>query len=315
MFWCWLQELICSCSDIVPDPTTDNDHHTHDIPNPIALWRTVTALLLPMHSNYTTTQDEHNTATNTKISLENDSYEMYFKKCGVHFQKSSLCEASTNNHQPKYSLDDDLALSNNSLYGMIELNGNNDQHCDTTTTTTESVSDGTMIANHVRKAPNTLDLSRTAKKRKYNQTKRNLNSSNSKFETFQLNGIMEECEYDSDIGKFNCRMETVSDNSSGSFDFVDGCNLNTPTFVEVETEFNDNKENIEANITGFGEKKIVMKRIEFFEGNAGNIVHKQLDTCSEIVSCDEDSKKLSTMFCLGGFFLTVLVLYLYPLPN
>lgn len=314
MFWCWLQELICSCADIVQDPSTTNndyDHQPHDIPNPIALLRTVTALLLPMHSN-TGIRDDNNTATNTKISLENDSYEMYFKKCGVHFQKSHLCDASTNNHQPKYSLDDDvdLALSNNSLHGMNELNGNNDLHCDNT-----SVSDGTMTVNHVRKAPNTLDLSSTAKKRKYNQTKRNLNSSNSKFETFQLNGIMEECEYDSDIGKFNCRIETVSDNSSGSFDFVDGCSLETPKFM-TDAEFSDNKENIESNVTGVvGEKKIVMKRIEFFEANAGNIVHKELETLSEVVRCDEDSKRLSTLLCLGGFFLTVLVLYLYPLPN
>lgn len=311
MFWCWLQELICSCSDIVPDPsTTNNDDHPYDIPNPIALFRTVTALLLPMHSN-TGYQDDNNTATNTKISLENESYEMYFKKCGVHFQKSHLFDASTNNHQPKYSLDDcnddddvnevDLALSNTSLSSMIELNGNNDLHCDN------------IRVNPVRKAPNTLDLSSTAKKRKYNQTKRNLNSSNSKFETFQLNGIMEECEYDSDIGKFNCRIETVSDNSSGSFDFVDGCYLQTPKFKN-ETEFNDNKENIETNVT-VGEKKIVMKRIEFFEANSGNNVHKELETLSEAVSCDEDSKQLSTCLCLGGFFLTVLVLYLYPLPN
>lgn len=259
-----------------------------------------------MHTD-PSTLDENNTATNTKMSLESDSYEMYFKKCGVHFQKSSLCEASTNNHQPKYSLDDDLELSNNSLYGMIELNGNDDMNCDNNSVD----DDGTMIVNHhVRKAPNTLDLSSTAKKRKYNQTKRNFSSSNSKFETFQLNGIVEECEYDSDIGKFNCRNETISDNSSGSFDFVDGCNLKA-----LKVEFFDNKENIESSITGLGDNKIVMKRIEFFEGNSDKIAHKELQTSIKEVSCDEENKTLSTMLCLGGFFLTILVLYLFPLPN
>lgn len=265
-----------------------------------------------MDSN-TTLQDENNTATNTKISLENESYEMYFKKCGVHFQKSSMCEASTNNHQPKYSLDDELAISNCGLSAMIELNGNNDRYCDN-----GNVGDEGMQASNVRKAPNTLDLSSTAKKRKYNQTKRNFNSTNTKFETFQLNGIMEECEYDSDIGKFNCRIETVSDNSSGSLDFVDGCNLNTPKYteqMEFNTKFNDNNDNFERNITGLGERKNVMKRIEFFEGNSGKIVHKELETLNKVVSCDEDNKKLSTMLCLGGFFLTAFILYLYPLPN
>lgn len=254
---------------------------------------------------------EHNTVTNTKTSLENDSYEMYFKKCGVHFQKSHLYDASTNNHhQPECSLDDYLALSNNCrLDGMSERNGNDaddhdDRHCDSRSET------------NVRKAPNTLDLSGTAKKRKYSQTKRSFNSTaNSKFETFQLNGIAEECEYDSDIGKFNCRIETVSDNSSGSFDFVDGCaSLNTPTF----TELSDNKVNIESNGTGClgGEKKIVMKRIEFFEGNSGgHSLHRELETLSAAVRCDEDSKTLSSLLCLGGFFLTALILYLFPLPN
>lgn len=240
--------------------------------------------------------------------MENDSYEMYFKKCGVHFQKSSLCEASTNNHQPKYSLDDEIEISNNSLSDMIELNGNNDRYCDN-----GNVIDQTMLVSNVRKAPNTLDLSSTAKKRKYNQTKRNFNSTNGKFETFQLNGIMEECEYDSDIGKFNCRIETVSDNSSGSLDFVDGYNLSTPKHMgDIESDDNKDNTNFESN-TGLGEKKIVMKRIEFFEGNSGNIVHKELETLNKVVSCDDN--KLSTMLCLGGFFLTAFILYLYPLPN
>ncbi|XP_037052419.1 leucine-rich repeat and calponin homology domain-containing protein isoform X2 [Bradysia coprophila] len=310
------EELICSCSDIVPDPSvTNNDDQPTDIPNPSALLQTVTALLLPMPNSNGSTQDEHNTATNTKISLENDNYELYFKKCGVHFQKSSLCDAdATNNHQPKYSLDDDLEISNNnSLCGMIALNGNDDNNCDNM-----SVNDGPMPVAHVRRAPNTLDLSSTAKKRKYNQTKRNLNASNSKFEAFQLNGITEECEYDSDVGKFNCRMETVSDNSSGSFDFVDGCSFNTPTprVLEEKELFHGNRpETVESNVTGLGEKKIVMKRIEFFEGSSGKQVPKEDETLRKVVSCDDDNKTLSTVFCLGGFLVTALILYLFPLPN
>lgn len=295
--------------------TADNndDQPTDDIPNPRALLQTVTALLLPM-SNGPNTQNEHNnTATNTKISLENDNYELYFKKCGVHFQKSSLCDAdATNNHQPKYSLDDDdddLVISNNnSLRGMIALNGNdNDNNCD-------NMNDGgTMTVTHVRRAPNTLDLSSTAKKRKYNQTKRTLTATNSKFEAFQLNGITEECEYDSDVGKFNCRMvETVSDNSSGSLDFVDGSSFNTPTPKVMD----ERDERMESNVTGLGEKKIVMKRIEFFENSSGKqVVPMEVEADSKSVSCVGEDKTLSTVLCLGGFFVTALILYLFPLPE
>nr|XP_029709186.1 leucine-rich repeat and calponin homology domain-containing protein 1 isoform X2 [Aedes albopictus] len=164
-----------------------------------------------------------------------------------------------------------------------------------------------------------------------------------------LNEIVEECEYDSDIGKFRCRQGAGDDydDSESSMTSLDeeaaftptnanqvginDLNGTTPTGPEAArndpVDFNINSEENDPAGTG---RKIVSKRIEFWESNAGSgddgkIVNSPLRrSVSEEDNVSEEGKNLdrmanhptiSTILCLGTFIFTVVYLYLYPLPN
>ncbi|XP_058451089.1 leucine-rich repeat and calponin homology domain-containing protein isoform X2 [Malaya genurostris] len=208
-----------------------------------------------------------------------------------------------------------------------------------------------------RNVPASLDLSSVEgvrRKRKFPSTrfnsKRQLQQQQYDHMANNLNEIVEECEYDSDIGKFRCRQENDFDDSAeSSLNSLDeetaftptnanqGINdLNTPTggpegpkalldFNNINTE-----ENYPA---GAGGSKIVSKRIEFFESNT-NVLTDKIVNCSlkrtvsveNNDSSDEQNQCLgnsgrsnhttiSTVLCLGTFLFTVVYLYLYPLPN
>lgn len=135
LFWCWLQELVCSCADIVPanddakcelqmkpdaqQSTIDSMQHQHQVhqhanydassmsaPNPVAMFRTIAALLTIAESNEdnnssgsSSTKQTHATNTNTignQCEAINDSideidhYTQYFKEIGIHFQKTTV---------------------------------------------------------------------------------------------------------------------------------------------------------------------------------------------------------------------------------
>lgn len=129
MFWCWLQELVCSCADIVPasddakcepdaqQSANDTMQHQHQIlqhtncdaassslsaPNPVAMYRTIAALLALVESSEDSssgiTKQTHATNTNTignqcegsNSTDEVDHYNQYLKKIGIHFQKTAV---------------------------------------------------------------------------------------------------------------------------------------------------------------------------------------------------------------------------------
>lgn len=164
------------------------------------------------------------------------------------------------------------------------------------------------------------------KKRKISALKRTYKQmNNTKYsDRFALNGITEECEYDSDIGKFNCKIGTsdqlMSDTSSGSYEFSDETatirtsadsassndeqslnDLNsTPKHRNHDTNhaiewFNFNK----------SEKISVMKRIEFFE-NINNKTETKPKT---------EQNRISSIVCLASFMFAVIFLYFFPLAS
>lgn len=185
-----------------------------------------------------------------------------------------------------------------------------------------------------RKTPNTLDLissntklvsshsvereigQLSLKKRKIASTKANAIAKFS--DQIQLNGIVEECEYDSDIGKFNCKTSNeliASDNSSGSIEFLTD-NASTGSLDEqklIAHPFGERK-SPQANECP---SQMVMKRIEFFEH--ANDKSDERDECDGIdgsnnKNAQDDDKMLSTILCLVTFMAAAIGLYLFPLP-
>lgn len=220
----------------------------------------------------------------------------------------------------------------------------------------------THVRHSLRKAPNTLDLVLSNTTTVHNASgssvrpianntlalkkrKRNLNQTvNTKYsDQFQLNGIVEECEYDSDIGKFNCKInneQITSDNSSGSIDYPidniyeNSCDernaindLNVISKQRNSLSYDMANEQFNINQTMDGTEKIVMKRIEFFEsGHDGKVVNTVMgtDECDNAVNelnteksnkNDEDITQISTILCLTTFMLVVTILYFFPLPS
>lgn len=206
-----------------------------------------------------------------------------------------------------------------------------------------------------RKTPNTLDLNLSNTMNSHTNTltlkKRKLSNSNKivsgKYtEQIQLNGIVEECEYDSDIGKFNCKTNgepLASDNSSGSIEFTLDNSSGTSSFDERNINDLNNSpkqkylQSFERNAEHFNidggdmdcAKKMVLKRIEFFE-NVGedkrtNVTIDGRDECDsprrviggEFLEIEkiEKNKQFSSALCLTTFIMTVCVLYCFPLPN
>lgn len=240
-----------------------------------------------------------------------------------HAMQSSLCNASsasnTNQQQSNAHYDHEIGFANdcnsssNSLINRIAnssaSNNDDDGGGDGVRKSIESNSVKRSASVQIRrKTPNTLNLNLSnnaplsgsrdivsTKKRKISNLKRSYKQMNSAklSERQALNEITEECEYDSDIGKFNCKpsadqqqQQLMSDTSSGSYEFSDdsatiqtigspssndegeGLNLNdlnlTPKQRNLETA-----QSIELLFNINGSEKIVTKRIEFFENISG----------------------------------------------
>uniref|UniRef100_A0A1L8E5A0 Putative leucine-rich repeat lrr protein n=1 Tax=Nyssomyia neivai TaxID=330878 RepID=A0A1L8E5A0_9DIPT len=116
--------------------------------------------------------------------------------------------------------------------------------------------------------------------------------------------MMEECEYDSDIGKFNCRM---------GHDECDGGqnDLSTPSCHGMKEPQGkvDTIEKYNFNKNEDADRKIVMKRIEFFEGK---VINQKTENNND---CIKTTNQLSTYLCLGTFFCTILFLLFFPPGN
>lgn len=239
----------------------------------------------------------------------------------------------------------------NPIQSITKNSQNNSKQCHEPTSNNNNYNNSNSersapVRRLTRKAPNTLDLIVsnatilsvnteqdvvTIKKRKLSSIKRAYNQINKYSDRFPLNGIIEECEYDSDIGKFNCKIrgatneQLMSDNSSGSYEFSEeiirtssgGSNSSSDeramndlniTPKQRNHETNESIEQFNINEAIKHTDKIVMKRIEFFE----NICN---DNSNINQTNDKDDKQFSTILCLSTFVLVVVILFYFPLPN
>jgi hypothetical protein len=186
-----------------------------------------------------------------------------------------------------------------------------------------------VLLRGIRRAPDSLDFSR---KRRFVSLKFQLPDKEE-----ALNEIIEECEYDSDIGKFKCKDDEAidpdeSENSSTS-SMVDHYlqiehmnDLNSPLKCVNKSGLDvNNFDNIERSADdGDSHYKIVMKRIEFFETGTKqeNVKQESVDVVdtAEKVAKDVATKPtgenqiLSTIL-FAIFILTVALLIVFPLPN
>ncbi|XP_031618851.1 leucine-rich repeat and calponin homology domain-containing protein isoform X3 [Contarinia nasturtii] len=300
----------------------------------------------------TTTTDadhfnEYSLIVDFDCSASNDQYdtEQYA------MQSSSLCCSTSTNPTttttPNLKQEIELASNiNNSICYNTSISNNNNVNKPMEVNVVDKRS---LPVQTRRKTPNTLNLILsnttilntspssstsstvtdvvTTKKRKLTGLKRTYKQmSNTKYsERFELNGIIEECEYDSDIGKFNCKVGTsdqlMSDTSSGSYEFSE----ETATIRTNSASSNEDQSLNDLNLTPKHRnnetnqtnewfnlnksEKIVMKRIEFFEninnspGEPKSNTHKDEDT------------SLSTFICLSSFILSLIYIFFYPLSN
>jgi len=183
-----------------------------------------------------------------------------------------------------------------------------------------------------RRAPDTLDFNR---KRRNVSVKFQLPEK----EAMPLNEIIEECEYDSDVGKFRCKDDEAleeSENSSTSsmvdhYMQVEQMNdLNSPLKCINRTGLDVNNLNADEELLNKDDEqdedlqyKIVMKRIEFFESNgrrdqvdggttsSNNSSNLSVDSCKRPTS---DENRLSIIL-FTIFIVTVALLIIFPLPN
>lgn len=217
-----------------------------------------------------------------------------------------------------------------------------DGDADATNTNDDDDDDGFVDHHHdsvllqgIRRAPDSLDFSR---KRRFVSLKFQLPEK----EESALNEIIEECEYDSDIGKFKCKDDDTidpdeSENSSTSsmvdhYLQVEHMNdLNSPLKCVNKSGLDmNNIDNMKGSVDDDDSHyKIVMKRIEFFETatkqeivkqesvdavDGSENVKKEADGAKEVAATTPENQLLSTIL-FAIFILTVALLIVFPLPN
>lgn len=296
-------------------------------------------------------------ATNTKTftattAEEIRNYNNYFKSVGIHFQKTASCFVDVSSFKYNMNKGDfsdrhtDNINDSDSVSKSDELDDGalttpEDRHaCDPKANNNYETSgnnnkdfEQNVASKTVRRTPNTLDLYLTndassptsvtnaSKKRKLLNTRYNFNQMlNEKFyNQFQLNEIVEECGYDSDIGKFNCKPSnesSVASDSGSSIElpidketFSDQTvinNLNTPNKQTADFPKKDYREKFNIQVdTGFS--KIVIDK----EGGLSDT----FDGAKQMESINDTKNDYSSILCLTAFFTSAIWLYFYPLPN
>lgn len=209
----------------------------------------------------------------------------------------------------------------------------------TNTNSTSDDDDGfvdhdSVLLKGIRRAPDSLDFNR---KRKLANVKFHLPEK----EETALNEIIEECEYDSDIGKFRCKDDDAIDESenSSTSSMVDHYlevehmnDLNSPLKCVNKSGLDMNNidniqeedENGEKAINDHDSYKIVMRRIEFFETNQTSGKAKKPESLEDqsvdavdgpIAAKTSAEDKLLSTILFSIFILTVALLIIFPLPN
>lgn len=276
--------------------------------------------------------------------------------------QSSLCSSASTNQQhiahnvyieQTFERSNDCSININIVRDSVSNNN----------TVESNIDDHSMPVQMRRKTPNTLSLNLnlsntttlnssmkheskspvativTTKKRRFSNLKRTYKQMNSSkySDRFALNEITEECEYDSDIGKFNCKVgdnANLSDNSSGSYEFSDDI-----TTVQTNSDSSNDDEKLnDLNLTPKQRnqpeewfninksEKIVMKRIEFFE-NINQKDDKEIEVEIQVEKEPEtqpdiqlkpkkfDDSELSEQIILATFSLLFVWMCLFSWPT
>uniref|UniRef100_A0A182NP00 Calponin-homology (CH) domain-containing protein n=1 Tax=Anopheles dirus TaxID=7168 RepID=A0A182NP00_9DIPT len=264
------EELICSCQDIVPPtmaettltPLENSERKTTDEegqgsqetsltprpPNPLAMYRTIAALLnIPAAVHVPPSSP-------SAIGLLRRPRSPPPPPPSASQSAFAVTAAATNTNSlsepEKSSYCSDMIMSSTT----VELQ---DLKIYTDLATADADSDEYMYENRQtllrtsedvrRNVPVTLDLpkssTRPGRKRKFPSTRTNRRNHNSNDMQSNLNEIIEECEYDSDIGKFRCRTDNTDELAYGLRDYEDSETSLTsceddPNVGDVEAEEN-----------------------------------------------------------------------------
>ncbi|ETN61923.1 hypothetical protein AND_006407 [Anopheles darlingi] len=418
------EELICSCQDIVPSATADStltaleDSNKKEAgegpgseerilsprpPNPVAMYRTIMALLDISAMQMSAPSPSANGQVRRPRSPPPPPPPLPLLHTNVESLHPAAATNTNSSTVPEKSVDSGTTApyAQSNLFSEAASRGEREQAHSTDDQVQEHASEmlPVCIVEDRRNVPVTLDLHKfgakpPGRKRKFpssrtgTSVRRNHTIGNANDVQSNLNEIIEECEYDSDIGKFRCR----TDNFDGRGEYEDSetsltsCeddresvgnelvedggepftpinsqppmigpiiqmsdslsnDLDTPTTdppsMKLDCGSNDNFNIIPGDENGErNEKRVVTKRIEFFENAAstgrkilnseqsntksGSPVQQAADKEQLVEQMDNAGEKLenregtinstiSTVLCLGTFLFTVIYLYLYPL--
>lgn len=182
------------------------------------------------------------------------------------------------------------------------------------------LSNTTMMMNRSANASETVMVKKrklAGVKRSYNQM--NHNANNNKFNTnrLPLNGIDEECEYDSDIGKFICRPydnnmpDEYNQTSSGSSDSELNSNDFNVTPKQPNVDLVNPMDPIQVvNDIECTQQTEIKKRIAFFENKIGT---NQVEHGARLEP--QEKTLFSSIVCLSTFLFAAVTLYCFPLTN
>ncbi|XP_050099114.1 leucine-rich repeat and calponin homology domain-containing protein isoform X2 [Anopheles aquasalis] len=419
------EELICSCQDIVPSATADStltaleDSNRKETgegpgseerilsprpPNPIAMYRTIMALLDISAVQMSPPSPSANGQVRRPRSPPPPPPPLTLPpQANVESLHPAAATNTNSSTVPEKSVDSGTIApySQSNLFSEAASCGERGKPHSADYQVQEHASETqpVRVVEDRRNVPVTLDLHKygakpPGRKRKFPSSRtgatvrRNHMIGNANDVQSNLNEIIEECEYDSDIGKFRCRTENFDGRgeyedsetsltsceddreSVGNESVEDGGepftpinsqppmigpiiqmsdsvsnDLDTPTTdppsMKLDCGSNDNFNIIPGDEDGErNEKRVVTKRIEFFENAASTgrkilnseqsntkcgspvqqVVDKEqpverLDNAGEKMESHENSinSTISTVLCLGTFLFTVIYLYFYPL--
>lgn len=262
--------------------------------------------LLTIHYNR---QSQRHSSPMMPTQLEQNEYNMYYNDNFHHndtMNGNNQNATNTKNTMDCCNSNNDIGIvigNNNSTNKQIlndtntrnYYNDNNDNDDDN-----EDIDDANVMdqnnTNLKPRIPNTLDLTNrvTPPRRKIN-------------ENLKFKSIIEECEYDSDVGKFNCKPSETSSLSSSAGGGGDYNNLDLPKSPSIYSI--ENSDNL--NIPQYS-SKIIDKDIEFDHTDKILNVATGTGTYHKWTRSSDDSNLMSSVLLMGVFLSTLFLLYLFP---
>lgn len=326
-----LQELICSSAEVLPpaspnvvvlaaassDQTNGQGQESNKADDVyrlttealLALHRTVVALHLfakyeqkSKRSSSIITDNNYTLTTNTKPHNDDDTDEYNIlsdshRSGSANVRPSSLSVAShilpSSSSSSSSNYPSDVVRTRRRDHSQINNGDSN-----------SSPSDSDFNAHRWA-----LQSSKTKKRKIVKSTRKSFGNGGT--DSHQLIGIAEECEYDSDVGKFNCDADD-DDNDEDTNDKEQPLSQtkdddHPPPTTQPPTEIAFNQTNcLHAN--GITTTTPNNNKEELFaKSRAEEELHYNLN--------ELNSRKQSTLLCAGGFILTLVLLFLFPLPD